>query len=425
MKRVANVLVAAAFIALLSSCALGVPIFNIIRVPNSSPNVPTAINNAGEVVVNRATTNGYFVALWNRVTGTQSLNSSGETDLGVAINDGNDVAGSGGPTGSGKVQAFLWEQATGTMFLGTLGGVLSEAYGINANRDIVGMAYTAENLQHAFLWTESGGMQDLTPDLTSPGGATATAINSSGEVIGYYYPNGASNIVGFIWTEANGMQTFGNPGTMPLAVSDDGTIVGQELTSSGFRHAFSRTPEGDMVDLGTLGGDESTALTINNKGWIAGTSLTSAGDGVVHGFLWTSSAGMQDLTSLSTLGTGQQPYSMSVNDYGDIAVTTRQEGKVLAPNIMLSATSSPNPSVVGQEVTLTATLSSIAGPPPDGETVQFVTSGLTATGTLKNGVAQATITPTKAASYKIAVIYGGDVYYLNWRYTPITQVVNK
>jgi len=177
-------LVAAAFIALLSSYALGVPIFNIIRVPNSSPNVPTAINNAGEVVVNRATTNGYFVALWNRVTGTQSLNSSGETDLGVAINDGNDVAGSGGPTGSGKVQAFLWEQATGTMFLGTLGGVLSEAYGINANRDIVGMAYTAENLQHAFLWTESGGMQDLTPDLTSPGGATATAINSSGEVIG-------------------------------------------------------------------------------------------------------------------------------------------------------------------------------------------------------------------------------------------------
>jgi len=221
------------------------------------------------------------------------------------------------------------------------------------------------------------------------------------------------------------MQTFGNPGTMPLAVSDDGTIVGQELTSSGFRHAFSRTPEGDMVDLGTLGGDESTALTINNKGWIAGTSLTSAGDGVVHGFLWTSSAGMQDLTSLSTLGTGQQPYSMSVNDYGDIAVTTRQEGKVLAPNIMLSATSSPNPSVVGQAVTLTATLSSIAGPPPDGETVQFVTNGLTATGTLKNGVAQATITPTKAASYKIAVIYGGDVYYLNWRYTPITQVVNK
>jgi probable HAF family extracellular repeat protein len=218
---------------------------------------------------------------------------------------------------------------------------------------------------------------------------------------------------------------LGAPGTMALAVNDAGTIVGQELTAKGYRHAFSWTKAGGMIDLGTLGGDMSTAFSINNKGWIVGTSLTNDGKNILHGFLWTPAGGMQDFTALSVIGGGSQPYSMQVNDYGDIAVTNRYQLVILVPRITATAVSSPNPSRVGQPVTVTVTLSSIAGPPPDGETVQCgVGSSQLGTGTLHNGVARCTISGLRAGSHLVAVIYGGDAYYLPCRYTPLTQVVN-
>ena len=57
--------------------------------------------------------------------------------------------------------------------LGTLGGALSAASGVNASQAVVGFAYTSSNLQHAFYWTQSGGMLDLTPTITNVAGATA------------------------------------------------------------------------------------------------------------------------------------------------------------------------------------------------------------------------------------------------------------
>ena len=253
------------------------------------------MNNAGQVVVNKSTAGAFSVSLWNRLGGAQSLGLSGTHNIGVALNGSSDVAGTGDPNGNGMLQAFLW-RANGTLdWLGTFGGSLSAATSVNAGRNVVGMAYTAAESPHPFLWTETGGLQDLTPNSTSVGGGTAMGVNSSGEVVGYYYPDGASNVVGFSWTQAGGLQNFGAPGTLAMAVNDAGTIVGQELTSTGYRHAFMMTAGGAMTDLGTLGGSMSTAMAINNKGWIVGTSLSNDGKGLLHGFLWTPTGGMQRL----------------------------------------------------------------------------------------------------------------------------------
>lgn len=424
MKTIAKFLLAAGIITSLSSLALAAPVFKLVKVPNSSPNTPTAINNAGQVVVNSGSSVSFAVSLWTRLQGVESLGLSGENLVGVAIDAAGDIAGAGNPANSNNLEAFLWQPASGAQWLGALGGPLSAATGMNASGDVVGFAYTAAELQHAFLWTNSAGMQDLTPNLSSPGGATAMGINSSEEVVGYYYPNGGTNVVGFSWTEAGGLQNLGAAGTLAMAINDAGTIVGRETTASGYNHAFSWTEAGGMVDLGTLGGDSSTALAINNKGWILGTSLTNDGKGLLHGFLWTPSGGMQDFTTLSGLGKGEQPYSMQANDFGDIAVTTSQGLFILAPIMSATATSSANPSVVGEPVTVTATLSSIAGPPPDGETVEFTINGnVVGTGTTSDGVAQCTITGLTKGSHVVAVVYGGDAYYLPFRDTPLTQVV--
>ncbi len=356
MKNTNKIVIVAVFALLFSGFAFSQAVLKIVPVPGSSPNSLIAINNGGRVVVNSGTGQ---VSTWNRISGTQVLGLSGNNSVGADINSSGDVVGAGDPNNSGNLQAFFWQPTGGAQWLGSLGGNWSAASGTNNSGAAVGLSYTSAYMQHAFLWTQGGGMQDLTPDLTSNGGATAVAINSSNQVTGYYVPNGSSNTQGFIWTQAGGLQSLGSAGTLAYAINDSGTVVGQSPDANGNRHAFSWTQAGGIKDLGTLGGGQSSALSINSRGWIVGTSLTSSGTGILHGFLWTPSGGMQDFSVLA--GTSQQAYSLQVNDFGVVAISTNKGCYLLVPKMASTITSSANPSVVGQPVTFTATMTSIAG----------------------------------------------------------------
>jgi probable HAF family extracellular repeat protein len=75
--------------------------------------------------------------------------------------------------------------------LGTLGGNSSYASGVSADGSVVvGDATTAANVQHAFRWTQAGGMQivedwlrangiTISNDITS----SANAVNANGTVV--------------------------------------------------------------------------------------------------------------------------------------------------------------------------------------------------------------------------------------------------
>jgi probable HAF family extracellular repeat protein len=422
VKNTNKIVIVAVFAVLFSGFAFSQTVFKVVPVPGSSPNSLIAINNGGRVLVNSSTGQ---VSTWNRINGTQVLGLSGSNTVGAAINSSGDVVGEGDPNNSGNLQAFVWEPTGGAQWLGSLGGNLSAAKGINNSVAVVGLSYTAAETQHAFLWTQGGGMQDLTPGLTSTGGATARAINSSNQVAGYYVPNGNNNTLGFIWTQAGGLQSLGAAGTLAFAINDAGTVVGQSPDANGNRHAFSWTQTGGIKDLGTLGGGQSSALSINSRGWIVGTSLTSSGTGILHGFLWTPSGGMQDFSVLAGFSPNQQAYSVQVNDFGVIAISTGKGGYLLVPKMATTFTSSANPSVAGQPVTFTASMTSIAGPPPDGETVQFVVSGrVYGSAPLHGGVAQFTTSTIPVGSHTVVAKYLGDANYLPAKYTAITQVVN-
>ncbi len=407
----------------LSMVAVGQVSFNEVKAKNANGNATTAVNNSSQTLANAGTTVSPNISVWNRVTGFNYLAFNSANSAGSAINDSGVVAGAG--TVAGLAQAFIWQPGTGTQFIGSLGSGLSVATGINNSGAVVGLSYNTANLQHAFLWTQTSGMQDLTPTLTSIGGATATAINSSNQVVGYYYPNGSRLPVGFSWTEAGGLENLGPAGTVVHAVNDSGMIVGQAPNADGYKHAFIWTQSAGMQDLGTLGGATSNALSVNKNGWVVGSSLTNSGNGMLHAFLWTPAGGMQDLTILSGLPKSLQPYSVQVNDYGVVAMSTNKGLELLSPKMYANLTASQNPSDYGQPVTFTAKITSIAGPPPDGELVDFTVNGvLYAAVPLVNGVAQFTTSTIPQGPHIVAVKYVGDANYLPNSYEALQQQVN-
>jgi len=88
-------------------------------------------------------------------------------------------------------------------------------------------------------------------------------------------------------------------------------------------------------------------------------------------------------------------------------------------------TSSPNPSTPGEPVTFTATITSAAGAPPDGESVSF-NHGKTVlgTGTLSGGTATFTTSTLKAGSHSVTAMYAGDTNFETSKSKPVKQVVN-
>jgi probable HAF family extracellular repeat protein len=146
----------------------------------------------------------------------------GDESAAKAINSSGQIAGVAN-NASGQQRAIIWSRTTGIQELGTLGGGTSIATGINSAGHVTGFSTTASGETHAFFW-EGGAMQDLGV-LPLPGVTSSRAY----------------------------------------AIDDQDVVVGE----SG--HAFSWSPTGGMVDLGTSAGSTSVAYAIRD-GYIAGES---------------------------------------------------------------------------------------------------------------------------------------------------------
>ncbi len=287
---------------------------------------PVGVTADGEVVGNSQTSAGNNHAFaWTASGGITDLGTlGGATSNPVAVSSHGQVVGSS-ETASGAVHAFSWTAAGGMVDLGTLGGNYSAAAGVNNVGQVVGYSYTTtaatDGEQHAFIWTPAGGMVDL-GTLAGDYSSSAAAINNNGQVVGYSdstaNTGSGGSLRAFSWTASGGMVYLGTLGgeSDPVAVNDDGQVVGVSDVPPGGNHAFSWTPSSGMVDLGTLGGVTSGvggSASVSSNGQVVGGSATPS-QGVNHAFSWTQAEGLLDL---GTAG-GVTSYAVAVNDSGQV-----------------------------------------------------------------------------------------------------------
>ncbi|MDP2207282.1 MAG: T9SS type A sorting domain-containing protein [Bacteroidota bacterium] len=185
----------------------------------------------------------------------------------------------------GNPYAFRWTAANGMINLGTLGGTSSTAAGISSDGNtIVGIADDSTNIYRAFKWTEAAGMQDLGAGDYS----RATSVSSNGTAITVnVYPNA------YRWTLSGGLQNLGSLGgnsTAANAVSSNGSvIVGSSYNASNDPYAFRWVENGGMTNIGIY---YSFARGVSGDGNTV-TGFETGSAGFYRAFRWTAPNGFE------------------------------------------------------------------------------------------------------------------------------------
>jgi probable HAF family extracellular repeat protein len=190
---------------------------------------------------------------------------------------------------------------------------------INYYRQIVGSSHNTPNTnQFGLSWNGILSSNIVSPAtvLAAPVGATrylAAHVNLFGEICGALQ----SPIPGYALFWSNNVSESMSLGSVSVLADDInvyGQTVGQLMTQSApsqAHAAYWTNSQSTPVDLGTLGGTNSGAVSINSSGQIAGSSELP--DGQVHAAFWPSNSGAP--IDLGTLG-GSNSAAQCINDSG-------------------------------------------------------------------------------------------------------------
>jgi probable HAF family extracellular repeat protein len=244
--------------------------------------------------------------------------------------------------------------------LGTFGGPASSVpileQVVNGRGTLVGQADTATPdpyapncfnpdcyVSHAFQW-QSGVQADLG---TLPGGYSSTAgwINASGLIIGQAQNGlidpltGGPELRAVVWTNGNitDLGTLGGNESASIGANDRGQVIGVALNAVADPFSFFGATQaraflwegGAMRDLGTLGGPDAFGQYLNSRGQVTGFSYTSytpnqsSGVPTVDPFLWENGT----MLDLGTLG-GTFGQVNDLNDPGQVVGTSNVAGDV-------------------------------------------------------------------------------------------------
>jgi uncharacterized membrane protein len=232
-------------------------------------------------------------------------------------------------TTNGGFVATVWEVSTAGVVLAVTdlpplpGTVDSSASDVNDAGDIVG---NCDKIP--FVDVPGLGMLEL--PTTGAAGATASAINNHGEIVGVTY--GATGAqTGALWS-VDALGAMMGPLSLgsfhPADINDAGMMAGEQDNEAAIA-AFDASMTLQVVKIGFLnaGDSASRAIAINTAGAIVGESFTPVTplSEEIHAFSWTQAQGMVALTAsgvaISIPG--------DVNDLGQVVGEFEPPGQIL------------------------------------------------------------------------------------------------
>ncbi|HEX9171367.1 MAG TPA: hypothetical protein VF861_01760 [Telluria sp.] len=261
----------------------------------------------------------FHAALW---TGNRLLDAGasfqGESQA-LGVSDNGAVVGSVLPQAASPFGFLYWRgKATNV-------GKFISPYAVNKQLQVVGQKSTGNNTWRAVLWQE-GKLRDL----GTLGGSVSGAygINNQGTVVGFSYLTDEPNVTihGFVYRDGK-MKDIGTlpGGTFSSAevINDAGLVAG--VANAGGRaetHAFIYV-HGVMRDIGSFGG-YTTVEGINNRGHIVGTGEDALR--VSRGYIYRDGR-LVDLNTLIARSSGWRvTQAYDINDKGQIAVLLEKTG---------------------------------------------------------------------------------------------------
>jgi probable HAF family extracellular repeat protein len=195
---------------------------------------------------------------------------------------------------------------------------------------VAGSSLRADFRREAATFTAGGGPVGL-GFLVDQLDSVASGLNDLGDVVGTATVDPLNSTVRHAFLHRNGQMTdlgtLGGSTSFGHDVNNDGVVVGESaLSDAGPTRGFVYR-NGQMTDIGALvAGGRSTALAINDAGQIAGAADTELNDvGFPMHAIRVETDGT--LTDLGTLGTGQLSIGWGINAAGWVVGSS-----TLAPN---------------------------------------------------------------------------------------------
>jgi probable HAF family extracellular repeat protein len=246
-----------------------------------------SVNDAGQIVGWAENTGGVrHATLFDPAQSDSNIDLgtlAGNSSFAHSINDAGQIVGRS-DNAEGCERACLFDPTGGgsNVDLGTLGGDESWALCINNSGRITGDARTSDSFHHhAALFDPVGSGNNI--DLDTLGFhfpyslSSAYFVNDAGQIVGLARHTDGESFHATLFDSTEGgknvdLGTLGGEASLALSINNAGQIVGGAENPDGHERAclFDPTGAGNNIDLGTLGGDESEAKSINNKGEIVG-----------------------------------------------------------------------------------------------------------------------------------------------------------
>jgi probable HAF family extracellular repeat protein len=297
------------------------------------------INNAGMVVGNYGDSsgnffgfidgNGSYTTVSDPLAVQNGFSQSGTTVTG--INSGGTVVGYY-QASSGGYDGFVDNGGTYTTFNAPLAPESTFGLGINNSGGIVGVVFIGTNQYEGFI-DNNGTYTDLQdPSAAVNYGTYSFAINTSGQVLGDYYDVN-DDVHGF--TYSNGTYTDisdplaaesasggGVSGTHAMAINTSGQVVGYYVDANGQTHGFiySGGSYTTLDDPSAVGGG-TVADGINDAGEIVGYYYDANGNS--HIFTYDNGV-YSNVNDPSSNSGGVQ--SVAINNAGQIAAVYYSNG---------------------------------------------------------------------------------------------------